>query len=648
MKRFLALFLLSSSTAFAQVHEETCKNVADIALIERLRHERHARIEARTAASTNTDVKHYRLELEVNPAVRAITGKVTSLFTMRSAGNTVSYDLKSPLTVDSVKQRNQKLAFQHTNNLVQITLSGTVNAGALDSVTLFYRGVPSSGGFGSFYQGTHAGAPIIWTLSEPYGSMDWWPCKNGLDDKADSIDVIVKNPAQYNAASNGMLISETLVEAGARKVTHWKHRYPIATYLVAFAVTNYVVFDYNIQLGTTNLLMKTHAYPENATAWQASTPNVGDAMRLFDKHFGEYPFIKEKYGHIQFGWGGGMEHQTASFMTNLDEGLVAHELGHQWFGNKITCASWTDIWLNEGFATHMASMYMENKYPSTTLTRRKSEIDYITQTLGGSVRVPDTTNVSRIFDYRMTYIKASHLLYMLRLKLGDAKFFEAARNYASDPTIAYGFAKTADLKRHLEATSGQNLDEFFNDWYAGQGYPSYTVQWSQFGPGSVKIKMLQTTSHPSVSFFEMPVPLRFVSGTKQATVVVDLQKNGQEFIKQIGFVADTVLVDPEYWLISKNNKTLKTVFTGQPGIQVNPNPFVDNLSVLISNLNASQVTMSLYNATGQLIHRWNLPLVNGSDYVEVPLSQLAAGAYFIKITDGKGFNYTKKLVKRNR
>jgi aminopeptidase N len=310
----------------------------------------------------------------------------------------------------------------------------------------------------------------MWTLSEPYGARDWWPCKNGLDDKADSIDVFITHPGTYRAASNGLLQSQTPV-AGGKTLTYWKHRYPIATYLICFAVTNYAVFDRTVTLTNGILPMQTFAYPEDSTSFSNGTTNVLNAMKLYDSTFGPYPFMNEKYGHVEFSWGGGMEHQTSTFVTNIGESLCAHELGHQWFGDKVTCGSWKDVWLNEGFATHLASIYMESKYPSSAISNRKSEISNITSQAGGSVMVDDTTSVNRIFDSRLSYTKGSHLLYMLRWILGDNAFFTALRNYQIDPAIIYGFATTADLKRNMEQASGKDLTYFFNEWFSGQGYP---------------------------------------------------------------------------------------------------------------------------------------------------------------------------------
>lgn len=645
---FSIVFLLFCLQAQSQTPEQRCKQVYDIAEMEKDRHKSLDVVEG-TLASNNFDVKYYRCEWEADPAIYYITGKVTVYYVVTTASTSISFDLMNSLTVDSVKQRNTVLIKSHAGNLLQVNFPAQVNAGVFDSVSIYYKGPPANTGFGSFVRDTHGApaVPVIWTLSEPYGSRDWWPCKNGLDDKADSIDIFITNPVAYKAAANGLLQSETTIAGGTKKLTHWKHRYPIASYLVCFSVTNFSVFNNSVQLGAVNLPMQTYCYPESLASFQNGTQNVLDAMKYFHGIYGDYPFIKEKYGHVQFGWGGGMEHQTSTFVVSIDEGLSAHELGHQWFGDKITCASWEDIWLNEGFATFLAAMYMENKYPATAIANRKGIVGNITSAIGGSVKVDDTTSVGRIFSGRLSYNKGSYLLYMLRWKLGDDVFYRAIRRYQSDPAVIYGFAKTADLQRNLEAESGQNLTEFFKDWFLGQGYPSYNVEWSQLGSSNVQIKMNQTTSHPSVGFFELPVALKFKNATQEKTIVVDNKINNEVFVRNIGFIADTVLIDPEYWLVSKNNTSKKVtdIVTGLNVVEVYPNPMQDHLYVYLHNFNSSSATIRLHNMAGQLVYSKVVPLINGSEYIDIPAGYLASGEYIFTVLADKKRVFTKKLIK---
>jgi aminopeptidase N len=647
MRIIFTLFLFATLTTNAQQLVDYSKQVKEIALMEQLGHENLSGVENLTSASTNFDVKYYRCEWEVDPAIRFITGKVTVYYIITAAATDIAVDIMSPLIVDSVKQRNNLLTKLQGSNSLQISFAAPVNAGTFDSVSIYYKGVPPASGFGSFIQDQHAGTPVMWSLSEPYGARDWWPCKNGLDDKADSIDIIITAPSQYKAASNGLLQSETLTAGGTKKIAHWKHRYPIATYLICFAVTNYTVFNNSVQLGSTTLPMQTYCYPESLISFQNGTQNVLDAMQLFHNTFGDYPFIKEKYGHVQFGWGGGMEHQTSTFIVSINEGLIVHELAHQWFGDKITCGSWEDIWLNEGFATHLSSFYLEKKYPANIITNRKNLINNITSQPGGSVKVTDTANVGRIFDGRLSYNKGSSLLYMLRWKLTDSVFFKALKTYQQDNKVIYGFARTLDLKRHLEQASAQDLTEFFNDWFVGQGYPSYNVEWTPVGSKFVRIKMSQTTSHPSVGFFEMPVALKFKNATQEKTIVVDNKTNGEIFLKDLGFIADSVFIDPEYWLLSRNNTTTKIqdVVTGQNVVQIYPNPVQNQFFVYLRNFVSPSAVITLFNAGGQRLYTKSINLVNGAEYIEIPSKHLPSGSYLVQVSAGNNFKYVKKLLR---
>ncbi|RYF90988.1 MAG: T9SS type A sorting domain-containing protein [Chitinophagaceae bacterium] len=632
--RNIYLSILGFLLSFAARAQEF--STKEIALMEAAPHLARPQGETTTFASDNFDVKYYRCRWQIDPAIRYINGSITVYFTTNALSNSITLDMMNSLQADSVLQRQSRLISSQTTNTITIQFATPLAAGVLDSVSIFYQGVPANTGFGSFIQSSHAGIPVAWSLSEPYGSRDWWPCKNGLDDKADSMDIFIIHPSQYRAASNGLLQSEQ-PWPGNQTITHWRHRYPIASYLVCFAVTNYVVQNTSVQLGNVTLPMQTHCYPEDQAAFAANTPKVLSAMQFFHARFGDYPFIKEKYGHVQFGWGGGMEHQTASFIVSPSESLMAHELAHQWFGDKLTTHSWQEIWLNEGFATHLAAMYMEDAYPASIYTNRRAIINNITSVPDGSVKVADTTNLGLIFSSRLSYNKGSYLVYMLRFILGDATFFKAIKNYLNDPLLAYNFSRTTALKKHLEEESGKDLTRFFEQWYEGQGYPSFQVSWSMLGTNHVDINLRQTTSHPSVNFFETPVTLQFKNASREQTIVVDHRFNGQQFREQINFVPDTVLVDPEYWLISRNNSTQKVAATnsGNATVEIFPNPAKDPLQIVLRNFSSSRATIRILNAAGQRMHTYNVSLVNGAEIITLPLSNWSRGLYTLQVLAGE-------------
>ena len=644
MKIVFLILILLGGKVFAQ-NENLCKAVDEIAASERSAFQRSGSVN-RTQASSNFQATYYRCVWDIDPAIRYIKGMITSHFITNTSSNTITYDFASQLSVDSVYFHGSKISFSRPTDLLQINFPVTINTGQKDSVTIFYKGEPPNTAFGSFVQTTHSGVPVLWTLSEPYGSRDWWPCRNGVDDKADSMDIIINCPNSYRASSNGILASET--DNGVTRTAFYKHRYPIASYLVALAVTNFKVLNHSVQLGTVNLPMITYCYPEDEISFQQNTAKVLQQLSLFHQYFSPYPFINEKYGHTQFSWGGGMEHQTNSFISSPNEGLMAHELGHQWFGDKITCGSWQDIWLNEGFATYLSYFYFEKTDPAVHLNRLKSLSNSITSLPGGSVWVEDTTNVGRIFSSRLSYNKGAYLVHMLRWVLGDTLFFRGVRQYMNDPKLTYGFARTDDLKRNLEQISNKDLSEFFKDWFRGEGYPTYTIKWTQNKNNWAKITVSQITSHPSVSYFEMPLALKFKSGSQEKTVVVNNTKNNELFWEEIGFRADTVIIDPEYWVLSKNNTSIKDPALTDPvnDIKVYPVPISSgNVTLSIKNPVNKTMTLRIFNTAGQLISKQQVNTPGRDEEIQINISKLSAGVYLLRI-DAGDLKTTRHIVKK--
>ncbi|WP_313114808.1 M1 family aminopeptidase [Aequorivita sediminis] len=595
----------------------------------------------------NYDLKYARLELNVNPTQAYISGKVTLHFEAKENISSIVFELVDNMTVSEVKQRGVSLSFtQNSDDEVVITLPQIQNQGVLDSLSISYSGNPISSGFGSFEIATHQGDPVLWTLSEPFGAKAWWPCKQDLIDKIDLLDVYLTTPRynpsneEYIAVSNGLEINQTV--NGNNKTTHFRHQYPIPAYLVAIAVTNYAVYSHTVANNGNPFEIVNYVYPEDLSYVQTQTPVTVDIMNLFADKFEPYPYAQEKYGHAQFGWGGGMEHTTVSFMGGFSRGLIAHELGHQWFGNKVTCGSWQDIWLNEGFATYMSGMVVESLDGSGAFNSwKQDQTSYITDAPNGSVYIPaqDTTTVGRIFNSRLSYSKGAMVIHMLRKKLGDALFFQGLQDYLSDPLLSYGYAKTPDLIRNLENASGENLSEFFNDWVYGEGYPSFNISWNQTTTGSINVRINQSQSHSSVSYFEVPVPLRLIGTQGESLdIVLDNTFNGQNFQPSVNFTVQNVQFDPENDIISRNDQVILGVndFTLENQIVLYPNPTSGKINLNKSeSLQVSQVR--IFNALGQLLY--------AEAYSEsINVSSLPSGILFFQLETSKGV-INKTIVK---
>ncbi|MFN8255465.1 MAG: M1 family aminopeptidase [Bacteroidales bacterium] len=593
---------------------------------------------------SNIDVTYHYLQVEVDPAVYYIKGMVNTFFKTKVTGvSTITFDLSTVLTVDSVLFHAKKTSFLHSSEKLSITIPKIQDINSIDSVCVFYHGAPSTGnGFGAFTTNFHNNTPVMWTLSEPYGAKDWWPCKQSLDDKADSIDILIIHPAQYKAAANGVLVSETI--SGDKMITHWKHRHSISAYLVAFAVTNYSVYSDYVPAGVNDSIeILNYVYPENLQKAKTQTPATIGIMQLYNNRFIKYPFANEKYGHAQFGWGGGMEHQTMSFMYGFDPGLIAHELAHQWFGDYITCAGWKNIWLNEGFATWCESLCIENGLINRDWNSwKRGEIEFITSEPDGSLIVDDTNSVYRIFDSRLSYTKGGMVLHMLRWELGDSVFFKGIYNYLNDSRVANSYASTENFQQILEASSGKNLSYFFNEWVYGQGYPTYTITWGQDDKKFGVVRINQIQSHKSVKYFELNIPVKFAGEGKDTTLVFRNTFSGQEFPWELNFKVSSVYFDPDVWLISPPALIQQLKLASQSEkIILSPNPVKNKLSVRTYE-NYSFDSVVIFNLSGKKVKEYGKS-ESGKSFI-FDVSDLPQGYYFV-LLNSKNNKIVRKIVK---
>jgi hypothetical protein len=497
-----------------------------------------------TGVGDDYDVKYYRLEAYINPdsTTKYIRGKLTTYYETQVSGfNLLKLDFRNNMIVDSIYYRGSKLAgasYTKDADTLKITLT-TRPANYMDSVSIFYRGVPDIGPSSTgFVRSTHGSSPVknyIYTLSEPYSARNWWPCKLDVRDKADSLDLIMMSPSAFMTAGNGSLVSNTVT--GLYRTMVWKHRYPIPAYLVAIAVARYsVITSPNVTISGTSMPVFHYVFPEHNTATAKTTlEKVRPMLTAMSAAFGDYPFKNEKYGHYEFGFSGGMEHSTFSGMNwgtfdqSTDWTVIAHELGHQWFGDKVTCGSWKDIWVNEGFAKFSELIAAENigSIGSPTLATHRSNIksNAVASTLQTTYR-NDTTSLGTIFSPSVyIYDRGAMILNMLRATLGDEKFFTALRNYTSDPLLAYKNAVTADVKRHMENVSGLNLTDFFNDWIYNNGHATYNISYG-FSTNYVGIRAIQSrTSGSTASYFDMPLQFR-VSNSTRDTIITMFDNDG--------------------------------------------------------------------------------------------------------------------------
>jgi aminopeptidase N len=606
---------------------------------------------AETSASAWFDVKYYCLALEVFTQSNNLKGKVTIRgVCLKDSTRSLTLDLVNQMRVDSVLVDGRNNAFAQNRNSFDISFDRSYNLTETISIDVFYEGVPISTGFGSFIFDSHGGIPWVYTLSEPYGAKDWWPCKDDPGDKADSADILITCDSTFKAGSQGILVSVT--NNGNGTATHfWKERYPIASYLISIAITNYTQFSNWFRYSDTDSMeVLNYVLPEHDSTAIQNLPRTIDMLKIFSELFGRYPFIKEKYGHAEFGRGGAMEHQTMTSTTTFNENTIAHELAHQWFGDMITCRSWPELWLNEGFAQYSTALYLERRYGTDSYwAYMNPQIDQA-QTAQRALGDPDTTNVKNLFNSALVYSKGSSVLHMLRHVLGDSIFFRSLHTYATDPALQYSTATTRDFQSICESISGKNLSYFFQEWIYGKGYPVYNYSWTWKSLGDSSVIILdigQINDRGNSTFFTMPIDIQITAAGRDTTLTVfnDLQQ--QRFIIKTNEKPSVVLIDPENWI-------LKYVYSDEDRLpsayvleQNYPNPFNSTTNIVYRLRQQGDVTIKIYDVLGRevatLIDKRQMPGVYKCQWTPV---MCASGIYFCCLVTGNVYLQKKMVLLR--
>lgn len=606
-------------------------------------------------SDTTINVNYYKLELGVQTAPNLLTGKVTiNAVVVNPSINSLFYDLSNVLTVDSLVSASGTIVYTHSNDKIQITLPRTFTQNELISVTVFYHGVPDPSGFGSFEFGSHNGTPVIWNLSEPFGSSDWFPCKNVPSDKADSTDMWITCADNFTAASNGLL-KDVVNNGNGTKTYKWHNSYTIANYLISLAVTNYAQYNlYFKYTPTDSMPFNNFVYPENLNTRIPQVTKTLEMLSFYSATYGLYPFIKEKYGHAEFGRLAGQEHQTCTSLGYWSEDIIAHELTHQWFGDKITCKDWHHIWLNEGFATYGEALYEEHVrgklgydgFMLSIMTNAKNAV--------GSIYVQDVESVEEIFDGTRSYAKGGTVLHMLRNIIGDSLYFAGIKKYAADTTLAYKNAVTEDFQRNMEAASGRNLSYFFSEWIYGENYPQYNVSMNSTDAGNgfynttVKIEQNVNTNP---AFFTMPVDVKlfFDEGDTTFTVFNNAQVQTFSFITKQK--TNTFKIDPDKKILCTITGDETVTPVSYTLFQNYPNPFNPLTTIKYQILRSSDIQLKIYNMIGQEVRNYSYVNQKDGKYKIVFDSfGLSSGTYFYKLiaTDTKSgdvlFTDSKAMV----
>ena len=605
-----------------------------------------------SGTGANIDVVYYRCDWTIDPSVsKNIAGTVTTYFKTIAANvsvltfdfNKASFNNGSLVVTYHGITCTKSFPASGAVDTLTINLPSTITTiGTLDSVSIAYSGVPPAvNSQEEGFQRKQDGLAnwYIYTLSESYEDRDWWPCKADMQDKADSLDINVTVPNTYWVAANGKLVDSAI--NGANRTFKYQHRYPIASYLVALGIAKYNrQYRGSVNISGINVPVIYYTFPDMTGGTLTTALARMDVSKTelveFSNKYGPYPFANEKHGYYQFGWGGGMEHQSFSAMSSgsmASWSVIAHELAHQWWGDKVSFSTWNHLWLAEGFAQYSEALAAElipaigvtpaSHLSSIKTTARSTNTTPILLSAGS---IANSNTIWTTNNDNAVYKRGAMVVSMLRAMMGDNKFFQGCKDYIADPLLAYKSATTADLQRNMEnQMSGVDLTPFFTSWVNGSGTPSYTGLYYVSGT-TIQFALTQSRNPGATPFMPMPVVVKIANaaGTYDTSVVIyhysatqlgyagdanGMGPAGSNFVTyNLSFIPATVAVDPD-------NKTMATGTLTLSGssLKINILNFTAN-KISIGN----QINLSItYNEPVEKVIL--LKSANGTDFIEAGL-----------------------------
>ncbi|MFC2144545.1 M1 family metallopeptidase [Acidobacteriota bacterium] len=473
------------------------------------------------------DVRHYDLDVRVDPSDQRIAGTSTVTVEVLKPIDIFDINLDNRLEVVSVKSAGVSCAFRHADGVIAVELRERWLVGERHEVTIIYGGKPKVAlrppwinGF--VWSETPSGAPWIGVTGQGDGGDNWWPCKDHPSDEPDEgMNISLTFPSGLVGLSNGRLIDE--VDNGDGTVTtNWQVNYPINNYLVTVNIAPYVRIEerYHGIDGTLDEPLVFWAVPEYERYARTMWRQMPRILEVLGRRFGEYPFFDDKFAvaHAPYY---GMEHQTVvaygALFTDNDFGfddLLLHEVAHEWWGNKITVSDWSDFWIQEGFATYAQALYVldtlgESRYLDY-MARLRQRIDNSHPVVQGK----NLTSAQAYSDE--IYFKGAWVLHSLRWLLGDEDFFTVVWRFANDPEYAYGLVSSQDLEKLVFEVSGREIDWFWARYLYRAEEPAWRVRRRLEGDRD------RVTISWDDRGFEMPLPV-WVAGVEQRVEMTDGQ-----------------------------------------------------------------------------------------------------------------------------
>jgi len=510
------------------------------------------------------DVLEYALYLDIrncfiSPYPKSFAATETVTFRVDTALNSIALNASNfSLVVDSV--RLAAVSFTHSSNSLTINLDRSYAPDETVRVKIYYR--HNNVTDNAFYVSNG----MVFTDCEPEGARYWFPCWDRPSDKA-TLDLTAKTPASVKLGSNGRLADSTTV--GDTTHFHWVSRDPISTYLIVLSAK----VGYNLDIVYWHKISNPNdSIPIRFYYNAGENPNpikniIVPMTTYYSTLFGEHPFEKNGFATLnsQFSWGG-MENQTLTSLCSdcWSENLVSHEFSHQWFGDMITCGTWADIWLNEGFATYSEALWYE--HTGGYASYKNDIVNDAASYMGGNPHWPmynpawvtHTPSIDSLFNYAITYAKGACVLHMLRYSLGDSLFFAVINEYGTDAVnFKYGNVVTADFITKVNQVTGQDMNWFFT-WVYQPNHPVYanTYNFTTLNGGQWQVAFKARQTQSNAAFFPMPIVLKisFSSGPDTSIRVMN-ESNNQIYVFSFDRQPVALQFDPNNDIVIKQGGT---------------------------------------------------------------------------------------------
>jgi len=540
------------------------------------------------------------------------------------------------------------LSFIHQDDdLLTILFEESISAGDSVEISIFYKHREIDDN--AFY----ASDEFVFTDNEPQRAHRWFPCWDQPNDKATwELTAIV--PDDVLLGSNGSLIDS--LHYGDSIQYHWKSIHPLPTYLAVISARknwNLDIIDWEKPDGTGSIPIRYYFNEgEDPSFIQGIYPEMSN---FFSELFGIYPFEKNGFATLnsKFPWGG-MENQTlTSLCPNCwFESLVAHEFAHQWFGDLITCASWADLWLNEGFATYTEALWKEHTngyeaYESLMLSRKTNYMSGnpgwpISKTFWASTPPPQSV----LFNYAITYAKSSCVLYMLRKQMGDETFFAFVKSYATDDDYRFKAITTEEFVEKVNAFTGDDYWWFFSQWIYLPNHPLYqNIFYITAKENNIWNVHFTTHQDQETDFFALPIELNFIGPEIDTTILIYNEYDMQEFDFNFPTEITDIQFDPDNKIFLKEVQTIVGMEEHQQSfdVQILPNPANEKavIELLLSRNERLNISLSSINGTIRINKDYGF-LNAGVHHLTLDTEDIPAGFYIISV-ESPTFVHTNKL-----